>query len=215
MNNHLITLTLFELKKNKFLSNLFFLLINMVIIPFTIEPSVESLPNFFLSSIMSSILLASVLITHNIFDEDFADGSLNQYQVFGIPMHIIYLSKIIAVTLEFTIIICISFPIASLFYEIPIQPVLKLLLATITAIPLLMSISVFGALLTSNIEKNSVISILLIFPLMLSCLILLSLAGSQILNSNEFVSALPFIEINLGLTMLLLPALCLMTRFLK
>lgn len=215
MANSLLKLSLFELKRNKFLSNLFFLIINMAIIPFTIEPNAESLPHFYLSSIMSSMLLASVLITHNIFDEDFSDGSFDQYQVFGVPIYIIYLSKVIAVTLELALIICIVFPISSLFYAIALQLSLKILLATILAIPLLMGISVFGALLTANIEKSSVISILLIFPLLISCLILLSLAGANILASDNFTAAAPFIEMNFGLSLLLLPLLCLMARFLK
>lgn len=220
MKSKLGTLVLFELKKNLFYSrnwlyNLFFLLINISIVPFTINPNVESLNLIFLSVIMTSMLLAVVLLTNHIFDEDLADGSLDQYQMFGLPMFAIYLSKVITVSCEFSLIIIIIFPCMALLYAIPFITMFKILLTTLCYVPLLTSISSFGSLLTANIKKNSAIAILLIFPLLISVLIILSLAVGKIIATGYFSTALPFIEMNLGITIILLPILCVLVKYLK
>ena len=220
MNSKLVKLSLFELKKNLFHSrnwvyNLFFLLINMSIVPFTINPNSESLNLIFLSVIMTSMLLGIVLVSNHIFDEDLADGSFDQYQMFGLPMFAIYLSKVIAVSCEFALIITIIFPCMALLYAIPLLVMFKILLIMICCVPLLTSVSVFGALLTANIKKNTAISILLIFPLLISILIILSLAAGKILTTGDFISALPFVEINIGITIILLPVLCVLVKYLR
>jgi heme exporter protein B len=216
----IIKLSLFELKKNLYyskdwISNLAFLMINMAIIPFTISPDPQVLNQFFLSAIMTSILLGIVLITSHIFDEDASDGSLNQYIVFGLPIYAIYLSKTIAVTCEFILIITVVLPLATLFYMVPFSLLVQIWIAILLAIPLLSSISIFGALLTINLRKNAAISILLIFPLLISILISLSLAINQILLTSSLGPALPYIEMNLGLTLLFTPILCVLSRYLR
>ncbi len=123
MLNKLVKLSSFEVKKNLFhnidwISSGLFLLINITIFPFTVNPNPEVLNQLFISVIMTSILLCLVLTAHHIFDEDVNDGSFNQYLVFGIPIHIIYLSKVIAVSIEFALIITIIFPFSVIFYAI-------------------------------------------------------------------------------------------------
>ena len=218
--NMLNKLIIFEFKRRLFysrdwLSNALFLLINMAIFPFTISPDPTILNQLFLSVIMTSMLLGIVLITSHIFDEDAADGSLNQLIVFGVPIHIIYLCKVIAVSCEFAIIITLVFPCAALFYAINFNLILQIWLIMLLAIPLLTSISVFGAILTINLKKSSVISILLIFPLLISALISLSLATAKILATGHLLDSLPYLEIELGLTFLFIPILCWLTSFLR
>ena len=213
MANKLIKLSLFELKKNlvhgkSWLSNGLFLLVNMSIFPFTLNLAQDSFSQFFISSIMTSILLGIVLITNNIFDEDENDGSLDQYLVFGIEFYIIYLSKVITASIEFALIITITLPIMALFYSISFESIVQIWLIILLSIPLLSSISVFGALLTINLAKNSAIAILLIFPLLISILIILSLASGEILATSDFISGFSYIKINIGLTFLLIPPLC-------
>ncbi len=220
MSNKLIELSLFELKKNIFhsidwLSNAMFLLVNIAIFPFTINPNSESLNQLFLSVIMTSMLLGIVLITHHIFDEDASDGSLDQYLVFGIPMHIVYLSKVIAVSIEFALILTLIFPLTAIFYSISFLLITKIWLITLLSIPLLVSISIFGSMLTINLRKNSSVAILLIFPLLVSSLISLSLGAERILTTGHFGPSLPYLEMNLGITMLLIPALCWLSKYLR
>lgn len=217
--HNLLNLTLFELKKNlignrSWINNGMFLLVNMTILPFTISPSPEILGKFFISSIMTSILLGMVLITNHIFDEDSRDGTLNQFLTFGIPHHIIYLSKVIAASIEFILIITIIMPVIALFYMISFEVIWKIWLAILLSIPLLSSISVFGSMLTINLAKNSVITILLIFPLLISALIILSLASGEIINMQEFSRGFSYLKMNIGFTLLLLPLLCWLSKHL-
>lgn len=212
-------LTLFELKKNilinrDWINNSIFLLINMVIFPFTVNPDLVEISQLFISVIMTSLLLGIVLITNHIFDEDITDGSFDQYLVFGAPMHKIYLSKVIAGSIEFALIITIILPFVTLFYAIEFVLIIKIWLLLLLSVPLLSSISIFGALLTMNFKRNTAISILLVFPLLVSVLIILSLSASAILFNSNFDLAMSYIEMNIGLTMLLIPALCWLSKYL-
>ena len=221
MDNRLIKLSVFELKKNLFhskawISSAMFLLVNMSIFPFTMSHNyTDNLDQFFLSVIMTSILLGIVLITNHIFDEDAKDGSLDQYLVFGVAFRTIFLSKVISVSIEFILIISLILPIAGLFYAISFSLIWKICIAIILSVPLLSAISVFGAILTINLHKNSTITILIIFPLLISALIILSLATGKIIETSNFIASLPYLEMNLGLTLLLIPPLCWLAKHLK
>lgn len=221
MANQLIDLTLFELKKNLFhskawLSNAMFLLVNMSIFPFTMNlDSSDILNQFFLSVIMTSMLLGIVLITSHIFDEDAHDGSLDQYATFGVKFYIVFLSKVIMAAIEFILIVSISLPLSALFYSVPFYIIWKIWLAIFLSTPLLSSISVFGAMLTINLHKNSTIAILITFPLLISALIILSLAAGKIIETANFMEALHYLEMNLGLTFLLVPPLCWLAKHLR
>ena len=213
-------LAIFELKKNLFhsrdwLNNAIFLLVNMAIFPFTISPNLDVLNQLFLSAIMTSMLLGIVLTTNHIFDEDASDGSLDQYLVSGVTMPIIYLSRVIAVSIEFALVLSIVFPALVLLYAIDFSLLIKIWILLLLSIPILTSIGIFGSLLTINLRKSSAVSILLIFPLLISALIILSLASGRILATAEFSSSLAYMEMNLGFTMLLVPVLCWLTKYLR
>ncbi len=192
-----------------------FLLINMAIIPFTITPSIDVLHQFFLSSVMTSMLLGIVLISNNIFDEDAMDGSLDQYQVFGVPIYIIYLSKVVSLSFEFILIISAAFACAAIFYTIEPALMIKIWLVSVLAVPLLMSISIFGAMLTINLKKTAAIAIFLVFPLLISALIMLSLAINKILITGDIIAARAYVEISFGVTILLVPVLSILVKYLR
>jgi len=220
MNNKLYTLVLFQLKRNflsgyDWLNNAIFLLINITLFAFTITPEPNILHQFFLSVIMTSILLLIVLMSNNVFDEDVHDGSLNQYLLFGVPMYLIYLSKVIAITFQFAFITLVVFPCIGLFYAIEFNILVKIWMIILLSIPLLASIGVFGGILTINLNKNSVISILLVFPLFISSLIILSLAISKVIATGDLNSAMSFIEMNLGFSFLLIPILSWLTGYFR
>lgn len=221
MISQLIHLCIFELKKNlinskSWLSNAMFLLVNISIFPFTMNlDSTNVLDQFFLSVIMTSMLLGIVLITSHIFDEDAKDGSLDQYLVFGIPFYVVYLSKMVMASIEFILIMTIILPISALFYSIDYNVIYKIWLAIVLSTPLLSSISVFGAMLTINLHKNSAVAILLTFPLLISTLIILSLSAGKIISTANFMEAMPYLEMNIGLTLLLIPPLCWLSKYLR
>jgi heme exporter protein B len=220
MNNKLLALVKYELKKNflynrNWMNNLLFLLLNMAIVPLTISPDIELLHQLFLPTAMTSMLLGVVLISNNIFDEDIIDGTFDQYQAFGLPMFVIYLSKVIITILEFIVIISIALICASLFYIIDFYLMLKIWSVILFSAPLLVSISIFGALLTINLNNNTAVVILLVFPLLISVLIILSLALNAVLTTDSFLAASSYIEINFGITILSIPILCILVTYLK
>lgn len=218
MTAKLIKLFSFELKrkllnKTNWVSNCLFLLINVAIFPFTINPTKEILHQLFLSVIMTSIILVTVLINNNSFDEDAQDGSFDQYRIFGVSESTIYLSKVIVASIEFALIISITLPFFSIFYQIEPKVIFKIWASILLSAPLILSISIFGSFLTKNLSKNTSISILLSFPLLISSLINLSLSSEKIFNGydNHFT----YTGINLGLSLVIMPMLYWLSKFLK
>ncbi len=220
MSNNLITLLLFELKKifcnhYKWFSNAMFLMVNMTIFPFTITPNLANLSALFLPVIITSVLLGVILTTNNIFDEDVADGTFDQLLTFNISLKQIFLSKIIASSIEFCLITFISLSISSVFYNIAFTLIIKIWFIISTSIPILTSISIFGALLTINLSKNAALSVLLICPLLISVLILIGLSASKVLESKNLHDSVDYIEINIGVSMLFIPILSWLVKFLR
>lgn len=214
MSNKLRSVVLLELKRNliyskTWLSNVIFLITNISIFPF-----VSYVNDFFLGALISSIILAAVLITSNIFDEDMNDGSIEQYIVSGLSFYQIYLSKVIISCVEFILVIGLALPLAGVFYSIDFSYLYRILGAIVMFVPTLVAISVFGAMLTINLRKNSVVAILLAFPLLISVLILLSLATNAIIETADFSEALVYIELNIGILFLLFPLMAWLSKYL-
>jgi heme exporter protein B len=214
MSSKLGSVVLFELKRNivynkTWVSNAIFLIVNISIFPF-----LGYLNDFFLGALISSIILTVVLTTSNVFDEDMNDGSIEQYIVSGLSFYQIYLSKIIISCIEFILVISIALPLAGLFYSISLDILYKIWGVIVVFVPSLVTISVFGAMLTVNLRRNSIIAILLVFPLLISILILLSLATNSIVETVDFSKALVYIELNIGILFLLLPLMAWLSRHL-
>lgn len=221
MIDKLLTLTLCELNKTlihskTWVDNSVFLLLNMLIFLFTKKfgPDVMS-QSFFLSISISSILLGVVLISGHIFDDDINDGSLNQYITFGVAPYIIYLSKVIAAFIELGVITALSLPIAGLFFSIDFILIWYIWVVVVLSAPILVSVSVFGSMLIAHLHKNSIINIVLIFPLLISALIIINFALVSINEQNSFLSALPYLEINIGLSLVIVPLLCWLSKYLR
>lgn len=220
MSNKLITLSLFELKRfffnnYKWFSNAMFLVISMCIFPFTVSPNYTNLSMLFLPVVITSLLLGVILITNNIFDEDIVDGVFDQLLTFKVSIRQIYLSKIIASSAEFLIITLIALPVSAALYNISFSLIMKIWFVVALSTPILASISIFGALLTINLNKNAAISILLVSPLLISVLILIGLSASQILKFSNLSDSFYYIEINIGLSMLFIPLLSWLVKFLQ
>lgn len=214
MSSKLVSVVLFELKRNIFynkawLSNSMFLIINISIFPF-----LGYLNEFFLGALISSIILAVVLTTSNVFDEDMNDGSIEQYIVSGLSCYQIYLSKVIISCIEFILVITLALPLVGIFYSIDFDNLYRIWSSIAMFVPTLVAISVFGAMLTVNLRKNGAVAILLAFPLLISVLILLSLATSVIIETSDFTEALTYIELNIGMLFILLPLMAWLSKYL-
>lgn len=218
MISKLLALSIFEIKRKlinekAWLSSSLLILISISIFPLTLNPIEETLKSLFISVITTSMLLGIVLITLDIFSEDLKDGMIDQYIIFGARMPIIFLSKVIASSIEFILTISIIFPVAAILYSIPLSSIFKIWIIHICSIPLLSSITIFGSLLTMNLNKNTSISILVTFPLLISTLILLSLSSREIL-AGDISSGLLFLETFIGINFITLPIFCLLSSLL-
>lgn len=213
----LVTLTLFELKKKFFnrhdcLMHLSFILINMVVVPFTINPELTLLRQLFLPIMITTAVLGMILVTSNSFDEDGQDGTLDQLITFGVARYMIYLSKVISSTLEFMAIITIALPFALAIYGLDYNNIIEIWFSLMVTLPILTAVSVFSSLLTLNTRKNNSLSIILVMPLVISILILLSFSLNIAVNYNHFSDAIPYIQIIIGISLISIVLLTLLSH---
>lgn len=218
--NKLLVMTKFEIKNNLFRSNnwimaLAFMFINMLIIPFTISTDVSEMRGLYLPTIMSSLLLGLVLLTNQYFDEDVTDGTIAQLQASGVSLEIIFLAKSFAICLVLNLILLTLFTISSLIYGISFLTVLSLWVVSLFFTPILTSLSVFGSMLTFSLKKNNLLSIILVFPLFISVLIIYSMGVEQIVSGQNFSGAFSFIGMSFGITVILVPMMCFLVKHLR
>ncbi len=219
MTNKLIKLIKFELIskiffKREWIYNSIFFLIFMVIFSFTHQFEEELKKQIYIAILISSMVLTVVLSTHHIFNEDNNLGMIDQLISCGVKFYQIYLCKIIVTSIEFILTLSFVIFISGIFYEIDFYTLYKLWIIITSSIPILCSISVFGSLLTIN-SNTSTISFIIIFPLFISSIIIMSLAAEVILNNEKFDSALNYIGIEAGLSLIIIPTLVLICRLVR
>ena len=220
MKAKFLTLLKFEIKNNlqsksKIIFNAAFLLINLVLFPFILDPNLITLKSLFLPVLLVNLSLAGVIITQNIFYEDAHDGTVDLLSSHGIKIEQVFLAKLISYSLEFFILVSAIFPFAGVFYDIAIDDIFNLWLCIVPSIPVMIGISVFTSLLTLNLKNAYSLAIILTFPLLITILIFLSLACSFVLNSGLNDNSFSFIQINFGLSFLFIPLQYLLAKLLR
>ncbi len=220
MKTKFLTLLKFEIKNNlqsksKIIFNASFLLINLVLFPFILDPNLVTLKSLFLPVLLINLSLAGVIITQNVFYEDAHDGTLDLLSSYGIKIEQVFLAKLISYSLEFFILVSVVLPFAGVFYDIAIDNIFKLWLCVVPSIPAMIGISVFTSLLTLNLKNAYTLAIILTFPLLVTILIFLSLACSFIFNFGLNDNSFSFVQINFGLSFLFIPLQYLLAKLLR
>lgn len=218
MSIKFLALLKFEIRNNlrsksKIIFNSAFFLINLALFPFILDPNSASLRSLFLPVLLINLSLASVIITQNVFYDDDHDGTLDMLSSYGIKIEQVFLAKLISYSLEFFILLVTILPFAGIFYNLTIADILSLLACILSAVPIMIGVSIFTSLLTLNLKNAYILAIILTLPLLIAVLIFLSLACSSIFDGQLYQNN--FIQINFGLSLLFIPIEYLLVKFLK
>lgn len=216
----LILLIKFELKKNLFHSNnwlmsLLFMLINVFIISFSSAKSLNEANYLFIPSIISSFLFGIVLLGNQIFEEDVVDGSFHQLIASGISSRMILISKSIALNLILNLLLIMLLCVASILFKVEILTAIKLWMVSIFFTPILSSLTVFSNMLTSCLQKNNLVSIILVFPFFISVLIIFSMAMNDVINIENLKGVFSYVMMSIGITAILIPIKCFLVKYLR
>lgn len=153
------------------LNPLFFFLIVVTLVPLGISPEPARLAAMAPGMIWISALLATLLALDNLFQADFADGSLVQLMLSPQPLWLLVLAKIIAHWLVTGLPVVLFSPLLGLMLSLPDEGFLPLLIGLVLGTAVFSLLGAVGAALTVALHKGSVLLSLLVMPLYVPVLI--------------------------------------------
>ena len=193
-------------KKSSFLIPFIFFLIVISLFPLALGSE-----NKLLSSISSGIiwvaaLLASLLAIESIFNEDYRDGTLDQFMLSGEPLFILVFAKVFAHWLISGAPLLFASVISTFFLFLPEGLFYPLLISLLLGTFLLSLLGALGAALA--IGKTAILSSIIVIPLSIPVLIFGISLINAVLNGQQFISFIYFLCAMLAVG---IPGLCLAT----
>tara|TARA_Y100001970_G_C14233995_1_gene860660 strand:- start:1989 stop:2669 length:681 start_codon:yes stop_codon:yes gene_type:complete len=193
-------------KKSSFLIPFIFFLIVISLFPLALGSE-----NKLLSSISSGIiwvaaLLASLLAIESIFNEDYRDGTLDQFMLSGEPLFILVFAKVFAHWLISGAPLLFASVISTFFLFLPEGLFYPLLISLLLGTFLLSLLGALGAALA--IGKTAILSSIIVIPLSIPVLIFGISIINAVLNGQQFISFIYFLCAMLAVG---IPGLCLAT----
>ena len=193
-------------KKSSFLIPFIFFLIVISLFPLALGSE-----NKLLSSISSGIiwvaaLLASLLAIESIFNEDYRDGTLDQFMLSGEPLFILVFAKVFAHWVISGAPLLFASVISTFFLFLPEGLFYPLLISLLLGTFLLSLLGALGAALA--IGKTAILSSIIVIPLSIPVLIFGISIINAVLNGQQFISFIYFLCAMLAVG---IPGLCLAT----
>ena len=181
------------------------------LIVITLFPLALGTEGSFLSTLSSGViwvaaLLASLLAVESIFNEDYRDGTLDQFLISGEPTFILVLAKVLAHWLVTGAPLLLASLISTFFLYLPEGLLFPLLISLLMGTLLLSLLGALGGALT--IGKTAILSAVIVLPLSVPILILGVAVITSALNGQDFFSYLYFLGAMLAIG---IPGLCLAT----
>lgn len=148
-----------------------FFLIVVVLVPFGVGPSSDTLAPIAPGILWVGALLASLLSLDRIFATDYEDGSLDLLVTAPVPLEGVVAVKALAHWLTTGLPLSLAAPLYGLLLALPVEGYLWLSLSLLIGTPALSMIGAFGASLTVGIKRGGLLLSLLVLPLYVPTLI--------------------------------------------
>lgn len=153
------------------LTTLIFFVIVVSLFPLGIGADMDTLRTIAPGIVWVAALLASMLALGRLFNEDFADGTLEQLILTPQPLALLVLSKVVAHWLVTGVPLVLIAPLLGLQYDLPAHALWILVLSLLVGTPVLSLIGAIGAALTLGLRGGGVLISLLVLPLYVPVLI--------------------------------------------
>ena len=153
------------------LTTLIFFVIVVSLFPLGIGTDMDTLRTIAPGIVWVAALLASMLALGRLFNEDFADGTLEQLILTPQPLALLVLSKVAAHWLVTGVPLVLIAPLLGLQYDLPAHALWILVLSLLVGTPVLSLIGAIGAALTLGLRGGGVLISLLVLPLYVPVLI--------------------------------------------
>lgn len=182
-------------------SVLFFLLI-AIVFPFGIGSEEEVLREIGVGVIWVAAVFASMFGINAVFQEDYDDGTLNQYLTLPFALEIITLAKIVANWIAYCLPIVFLAPLIAFMYAINFADGLLISLALFFATPIFVMIGAVAAAISLGAKKKRIMLSLLVLPLYVPVLIYGTASSKAYVDTAAISNSLLII---IGLMLFLIP----------
>lgn len=182
-------------------SVLFFLLI-AIVFPFGIGSEEEILREIGVGVIWVAAVFACMFGINSIFQEDYDDGTLNQYLTLPFALEIITLAKITANWVAYALPIIILAPFMAVIFAIDFSDGLLISLSLLFATPIFIMLGAIAAAISLGAKKKRIMLSLLVLPLYVPVLIYGTASSKAYVDAAAMSSSLLII---VGLMLFLIP----------
>lgn len=158
-------------RRSDIVNPLLFFTITVTLFPLGISPESEFLARIAGGVLWVAALLATLLSLDSLFQQDMADGSLEQLVISPHPLALMVLSKVLVHWLVTGLPLTLLAPLLAVMMFLPEEGFGVLFLTLLIGTPTLSLIGAIGAALTVGLRRTGVLMTLLILPLYIPVLI--------------------------------------------
>lgn len=172
-------------RRTDVLTTLFFFIIVISLFPLGVGSDKNTLRQIAPGVVWIAALLASMLALERLFENDYADGTLEQMLLAPQALSIIVVAKIFTHWILTGLPIVLIAPLIGLQYHLPAEAVITMTLSLLIGTPILSLIGAIGAALTLGLRGGGILLSLLILPLYIPVLVY----GAGAIGSSMMVNA--------------------------
>ncbi|WP_036591501.1 heme exporter protein CcmB [Oceanospirillum maris] len=158
-------------RRSDVVNPLLFFTIVVTLFPLGISPESEFLAQIAAGVLWVAALLATLLSLDSLFQQDMADGSLEQLVISPHPLAVMVLSKVLVHWLVTGLPLTLLAPLLAVMMFLPDEGYSTLFLTLLMGTPTLSLVGAIGAALTVGLRRTGVLMTLLILPLYIPVLI--------------------------------------------
>lgn len=158
-------------RKSDALTPLFFFVIVVSLFPLGIGSERDTLRQIAPGVLWVAALLASMLSLNRLFEQDYADGTLEQLVLSPAPLGLLVIGKVAAHWLLSGLPLVLLAPLLALQFDLPTSSLSVLAISLAIGTPVLSLIGAIGASLTLGLRGGGVLVALVVLPLYVPVLI--------------------------------------------
>ena len=158
-------------RKSEAITPLLFFVIVTSLFPLSVGTDVEMLRRIAPGVLWVTALLATMLSLPRLFEQDYADGTLEQLVLSPAPLSAMVVGKVVAYWLMTGLPLALLAPLLALQFHLPSTSILILATTLLLGTPVLALIGSIGASLTLGLRGGGVLVALLVLPLYVPVLI--------------------------------------------
>lgn len=184
---------------------LMFLLIVITLFPLGVGPGPETLQRIGPGVIWIAAILSSLMGMERLFRDDFADGSLEQLVLSGMPLWAVVSMKVLCHWLVSFVPLLLLSPLLAMFLNLTVDMYWALVLTLLLGTPLLSLIGAIAVGLTVGLQKGGLLLALLLLPVFIPLLIFATSAVDSAALQLPYSAQLAIMGAMLLLAMALAP----------